>query len=288
MWMHNRWKNLCGLGLAFVLAAGGLLSVQWLMEEKKEMLLARDGEKILAEKEMQEQAEDITAAGEDGQNQSKLTGDALVQAVLCLKSNGELFPHEPYAGQLSMEEAAHRGRLWLETFEKTALGKAENEIDYMKINARLCRKEVILTGDEEAERQIKYSYWLIEMKGAGQKANLVLDAGTGQVLDADMMFFYPGLADRVIDAEQILTAYGTEFGFDEETAETFSNGIYQELREKMLYSVLEAATLTVEQTESGAVEYGEQAAGYGNEAVEYVDESGVRYHMYLDNQKPGN
>jgi len=286
--MHNRWKNVCGLALAFVLAAGGLLSVQWLMEEKKEMLLARDGEKILAEKEMQEQTGDITAAGEDGLNQSKLTGDALVQAVLCLKGKGELFPHEPFAGQLSMEEAVHRGRLWLETFEKTALGREESEIDYVKMDARLCRKEVILTGDEGAERQIKYSYWMIEIRGTGRKANLVLDAGTGQVLDADMKFIYPEAADRIIDAEQILTAYGTEFGFDEEAAETFSNGIYQELREEMLYSVLETAALTVWQAEDVTVEYGNQAAGYGNEDSVYVYGAGVRYHMYLDNQKPGN
>lgn len=287
MWMHNRWKNICGLSLAFVLAAVGLLSVQWLMEEKKEMLLAGSGEKILAESEKQEQT--------DGLNQSKLTEDALVRAVLCLKSEGDLFPHEPFAGQLSMEEAAERGRMWLEDFEKTALCRVESEINYVKINARLCRKEVILTGDEEAERQIKYSYWIIEIKGAGRKANLVLDAGTGQVLDADMMFIYPETAERIMDAEQILTAYGAEFGFYEETAEAFSKGIYQELREEMLYSVLETAALTVEQEESGAVGYGNETvgyeneiAGYGNEDIEYVYGSGVRYHMYLDSQKPGN
>ncbi len=286
--MYNRWKNVCGLGLAFVLAAGGLLSVQWLMEEKKEMLLAGGGERILAEREQQEQTGDITVAGEDGPNQSKLTEDALVWAVMCLKSKGELFPHEPFAGQLSMEEAVHKGRLWLETFEKTAFGRPESEIHYVKINARLCRKEVTLTGDEELERQIRCSYWMIELKGAGRKANLALDAGTGQVLDADMMFIYPEKTEEIIDVKQILTAYGTEFGFYEETAEAFSNGIYQELREEMLYSVLEEVTLTAWQAESEAVEYGEQAAGYGNEAAEPAYGMGVMYHMYLDNQKPGN
>lgn len=171
----KKWLiNGLGIGLALVLALGGLGLMEHLLEEKRARLLSSSGG-------LDETGLSLETAKPDG-GQRLLTGEELRQVLAAMQ--GREAPHEPLEGQLSMEQAMERGKSWMEEFCLAEL-QWPGEQKYHKMDARLCRRQ----GEEERENSnILYSYWTVSLESQEVGVELTLHAVTGQVLEAKLSF----------------------------------------------------------------------------------------------------
>lgn len=202
------WLNLLGILSAFVIAFGGLFLVQssLAMEEKSFM----SGGGLV---ELHQAVTVETAEGEDISVPRPLTEEELMQVIKALERGGEIRPHEPGQDQLSMIEAIECGRTWMEDFLMPHLGLSDSILQGYKVSCYLWMPE---TEEAVAEERSWLSCWTISFSNQNLETRLILNAVSGQVLDASVSSALPV---EYQDREHLMTFledYAFSFGMTED------------------------------------------------------------------------
>lgn len=154
--------------------AGSMLCMRWILEVREKQLLTETGKATVESpvKAWQEWEQKEQAATH------KLTMEQMEEAIQFWNNRiGETI-HDPVEGQISMEEAIESGKQWL-----TMMG---SEKQIYSITATLSAGYQ----KESAKMQLEpyYSFWTIEFSNQTVKNTLYLNAVTGQVWFAKIIW----------------------------------------------------------------------------------------------------
>ena len=177
--------NLLGILTALVIAFGAVTLVQRRLTDEKRELLEGGGAVTLPVQTLQTDAEKLEEAesAEEGADR-KMTREELTRALELLESPGEIYPHEPRPGQLSMENAVQCAKEWMREFLLPQLGIGADaggeSTEYRAACFLWSRGEQ----DGGAVENPLLSFWTVSLTGPKMNGMLVLNAATGQVMDA--------------------------------------------------------------------------------------------------------
>lgn len=206
--MHkNRLLNLSGLLLSFGAALGGLLLVQNRLAREEADLLRSGGVIRTAARSEDAEAE---SPGETEIARTRLTEAQLIEVVELLEHSSEIYPHEPKQGQLSMAEAIECGKNWLEDF---CIPHFENSAS----SSREYRANCYLWSPLEEEgdgNDILSSFWSMHLSSQGIDAVLILNAVSGQVLNASVSCSSPLECQNDGEPLTFLQDYADSFGLE--------------------------------------------------------------------------
>ncbi len=253
--------NCLGILSAFVFAFGGLFLVQSSLVREKDRLLAGGGLLELPQKE----AAEATQVGEVFALR-QLTEDELLQLIRLMEQKGDIRPHEPVQGQLTMAQAINYGQVWMEEFFLPCFGLNRLFAEECRINCYLWAPETAGAGTEE------YSWlscWTVSFVNQELEAKLLLSAVSGQVLDASVSYSAPVDFLSREELTEVLGEYGLTFGLESDYAlfcseETDSGAKrlpwYLSIGTKGIYAALDAdstriVTNAVEDKNTGIVSY---------------------------------
>jgi hypothetical protein len=239
--MKNKYVFLIvGIALVCTIAIGGWGVTNVLLDQKEEALFAEGGS---VETGTSEETSDTVTV-----NYGNAAGLTASEMAIVLRDmwvgQGERTPHEPTAGQISMEQAIGQGRTWLNTLVNKGL-MPEEVLDYEQVNAYLEKRvprnmnfeEMGYSGynplfnpaDVRDDEMLEpfFSYWTVIFSGTEARTRMVMNAVTGQVWSADIIFgdkdvgeVYAGLKDDIL-AYFIEQSGSADFVYD------FSSGLTQ-------------------------------------------------------------
>lgn len=148
----------------------------------------------------------------------KLTASEIYRVLDRWESPGSPQPHEPTEGQLNMEQAIDAAKEWLAYFCQNRWLPAE-AIDYDKTNAylsinivelELVEENPLINEDEirdDALLEPFYSYWTVSFSGAGMQTTLIINAGTGQIWQAEIVSNTTNISFNDISKGELLAAF---------------------------------------------------------------------------------
>ena len=168
--------NFLGIMSAFAIAFGGWFLVQRSLDREKESLLEGGGLVALPQTESLEAA----VAGESFELR-QLTEDELLQIVQSMEHKGEIRPHEPVQGQLTMAQAFDYGRVWLEDYFLPHFCASDSLDGELRVSGYLWSPETAGAGEEPW-----LSYWTVSFICQDIDASLLISAVSGQILDAEV------------------------------------------------------------------------------------------------------
>lgn len=200
--------NVLGLFAAFGIAFGGLLLVQKLLIREEEALMRSGG---MVEVAVQEPETGWECESARETEKAFLTAEELVGIVSMLGEGADAYLHEPFPGQLSMTEAMECGREWLEDFLAPRLGAEEYIPQEYKIS---CYLMAFREGDGALADKDTLSYWMMTYEARDMKAELMLNAVTGQVLDASAYCYFPMEFKEDGGLRELLGDYADSFGLE--------------------------------------------------------------------------
>ena len=238
----NKFTNLLGILFAFGIAYGGLFGVQSrLAQEASELLQGSGAVKLLV------QGDEVEVQVSGKAERAMLSEAELAKVVENLRSKGEVYPHEPWQGQLSMAQAIEYGKGWMEDFFMPHFGVSEEGLQEYKANCYLWSpQEGRMEGEDGNE---PCSYWTVALAGKGVEAELILHGVSGQVLEASVSFLLSSEAWKVENQGVFLQDYANSFGFVENNAPSEGgNGvpennirtIYQSIGSEGVYAAMTA------------------------------------------------
>ncbi len=200
----NTLINLAGLLLALAIASGGLLGVQARLAHEEASLLQGGGmvELSVASDPSPSEEVDVQVPG------TPLTEEELTLVIQSLESGAEPYPHAPGQSQLSMAEAMEQGRSWLESFFMPHLGVTDFHLSEQKTGCYLWTVQ---------EDTPLLSYWTVTFSAKNLEAELILNASSGQVLDASVRCALPTQSQDTEDLMDFLDDYASSFGLKEQS-----------------------------------------------------------------------
>lgn len=240
------WLNLLGILSAFVIAFGVLFLVQGSLTMEKKSFMSGGG--------LVELYQDVTVDSEEGKDisvQRLLTEDELLQVIKALERGGEIRPHEPGQDQLSMIEAIECGRTWMEDFLIPHLGVSDSILQGYKVSCYLWMPE---TEKADTEGSPWLSCWTITISNQYFETRLILNAVSGQVLDASVSSTLPV---EYQDREHLMTFlgdYAFSFGMTEDYILVYSEETesgakklpwYQSIGTQRIFAVINADSVAV-------------------------------------------
>lgn len=243
--------NLSGILSALAIAFGGLFLVQLKLNQEQEKLLTDSGLIELPQTEIIE----VTEAG-DLSLSVLLTEEQLEELRNILEVPGETALHEPLSGQLSMAQAIECGRTWLKDFFLPRLGTNENSLSDYKASCYLWAPE---SPDSEPENRPWLSCWTISLSNQHIEAVLILNAVTGQILEASVSCFSPIEYQEQNALMTLLEDFASSFGMDNDSrpvysAETESGAKklpwYQRLGTRGTFASIQASSIIVCSTDT--------------------------------------
>ncbi len=199
-----------GMVLSLGLAFGGWNVTKALLVRKENALFSSTGA-IKINMPAAEQGDIDNRPDEEAEEpiREKLTEDEMIKVLRNWESGESEWPHEPMGEQINMEQAIDAGEMWLSAFSE--LGVIPEELrtyEYDKISAVLCEKQ---PGDERTQvLELFYSYWTVSFSNKKMKAELTINAVTGQIWKAVIYSYLPDINfDNVITAQTLdgFTAY---------------------------------------------------------------------------------
>ncbi len=239
---EHKFTNLLGILSALGIAFGGLYGVQSRLAQEEVNLLQGGGAvKILV------QDGDVEVLVSEKAERVMLSEAELVRVVENLRSNGEVYPHEPWQGQLSMAQAIEYGKGWMEDFCMPYFGVSAEGMQEYKANCYLWSPRE--GGMEGEDRNELYSYWTVALEGKGVEAELLLHGESGQVLEASVSFLLSSESGIVERPGTFLQDYANSFGFAESnTSSEGENGVpknnirtaYQSIGSEGIYAAMTA------------------------------------------------
>lgn len=251
--------NLSGILGALVIAFGGLFLVWLKLNREQVQLLAGSG---LIELPQAGTLEAAKAA--DISPGRLLTEEELAQIKDILEEPGQANPHEPLSGQLSMAQAIEIGRAWLEDFFLPHLGKGDILLQEYKISCYLWAPETA-----NPENCPRLSSWTVSLAGSDVEAVLILNAVSGQILDASVSCCSPVEYQERETLTTLLADFAFSFGLDGEytlvySGETESGAVklpwYQSLGAGDTFAAIQASSIvaTAADADTGVSVYLEQ------------------------------
>lgn len=139
---------------------------------------------------------------------------------------GEI-PHEPRAGQLTMEQAITAGKEGLAFFSEHGMLRGEFTA-FEKTNAYLCESELDLsqlipTNQEMKPEDIRsdeelapfYSYWTVSFSSDNVNATLIINAATGQIWKTKMEYPIAAIDLGELDDQTLANTFMASLGFEE-------------------------------------------------------------------------
>lgn len=243
--------NLSGILAALTITFGGLFLVQFKLNQEQERLLTDSGLIELPQTEFIE----VIEAG-DLSLSVLLTEEQLEELRNILEEPGETAPHEPLSGQLSMAQAIECGQTWLKDFFLPRLGISDNSLlDYKAV----CYLWAPESPDSEPENRPWLSCWTISLSNQHMEAVLILNAVTGQILDATVSCFSPIEYQEQNALMTLLKGFASSFGMDNDSrpvysAETESGAKklpwYQHLGTRGTFAAIQASSIIVCSTDT--------------------------------------
>jgi len=261
--------NVLGILLAFGVAFGGVFLVQEGLARETAGLLQEGGEVLVPVRSEASEASGVPGADCE-EAPKKLTEEELLAAVGGLKGTEESYPHEPLQGQLSMAQAIEGGREWLEDFFLPHLEMSGDVLRECRINCYLWTRQVYSgTGGQVEDGLI--SYWTVGLDGQELDAGLVLNAVSGQVLEASVTVRSPVEYQARDSMAALLLDYAESFGTTEDYViiDERSGNMYQGIGDSGLTAVLKIGEIVVAGAED---EEGTAAPSMGGGTVpEYTE-----------------
>lgn len=245
--------NACGILLAFGAAFGGVFLVQEGLDSEMAGLL-QGGGALQVPVRSETALETGTAQAGWTEAEKRLTQEELLLAVECLNGTEEFYPHEPLPGQLSMAQAIESGREWLEVFFLPRLGAEDNGQREYRVNCYLWTRRA--EGETEGTDS-RRSYWTVALSCQELEAGLVLNAVSGQVLEASVTVKSPVEYQARENLAALLGDYAESFGTAEEylLVDEKNGSMYQSIGEGGLCAVLKTGSIVVSKADTDAVEY---------------------------------
>lgn len=258
----NICLNLLGILSAIGMALGGLLGVQGLLSREEAHILQSGGMVALPV-----QADDMESVdiGITEPLTPHLTQEELALAVQNLRSGGVSSPHEPKAGQLSMTEAIMLGKEWIGQFFMPHLGRTDFVLQEYRAN---CFLWSLQEDPNDSRTNPLLSYWTVLLTGQGMEAELILNAVTGQILDASVSC---SLAVEYQDKDSmagLLRSYADSFSLQDKGLPAESAGkapestgwiLYQDVGSSGIQAVMSVSSIAIakQDTDSDPDEYAE-------------------------------
>ncbi len=237
----NTLINAAGLLLALSIGLGGLLGVQTRLAHEENRLLQKGGTAEVLIQSQPAQSEEISTAQ---LLRTPLTEEELILVIQSLESGSEPYPHEPRQGQLSMAEAMEYGKFWVESFFMPHLGAADFRLEEYKAGCYLW------TTQEDP----LLSYWAVNFSSKNLEAELILNAASGQILDASVRCTLPTEHQDKESMIGFLNDYAASFALkgkytlvDKDTEAEGINGgtMYQSLGSRGIYAAMKISNLIV-------------------------------------------
>lgn len=238
----NIFINLAGLLLALGIALGGVLGVRVQLAREQARLLQEGGMVNLIVQSEPSQSKEISTAQ---LLQTGLTEEELTLVIQNLESGAEPYPHEPGQNQLSMADAMEQGRSWLEGFFMPHLGLANFCLDEYRAGCYLWTTQ-------EADPLL--SYWTVTFSAKSLEAELILNATSGQILDASVRCSLPTEHQDSESLRAFLDDYVDSFHLEEEYTFVSSgpenagaNGgtLYQSVGSQGIFAAMDISNLIV-------------------------------------------
>lgn len=238
--------NILGILCAFAIAFSGLFLVESRLLGEQGKLLAGGGLVNLPQIETAEAVE----AG-DAFELKKLTEEELLKLVHSLEHKGEINPHEPLQGQLTMIQALDYSEVWLEEFFLPHFGLSNLLSREYKTNCYLWTPE---TAEPDPEALPWLSCWTVFISNQDISVSLTLSAVSGQVLDASVSCSVPVPYQETDSLMTLLGDYAFSFGPEEEYTLVYSGETdsgakklpwYQSVGTAGIYAAIEADNIVV-------------------------------------------
>lgn len=260
--------NALGIVLAFGAAFGEVFLVQEGLARETAGALRQSGEMRVPVPSAGVQASGMPGIDWE-ETGRKLTQEELLAAVAGLEGKGESYPHEPLPGQLSMAQAIECGREWLEDFFMPYLGMSGDDMKEYRINCFLWARRAPDGGEQTQDSLL--SYWTVSFGGADLEAGLVLNAASGQVLEASVTVKAPVEYQAQEELMKLFQAYAESFGTTEDYLFVDAEGgdLYQRIGDEGLYAALKTGSIVIDTAKPG----GGETSSYGGEAssVQYTE-----------------
>lgn len=241
---HPILINLFGILLALGIGLGGLWAVrQKLREEQSEILRSGGMIRVLT-------AAECTAGVSGVTMPANLTEEELLRAVRAGESDRDPFLHEPAPGQLTMAQALEYGKTWMEDFLLPSLGLPSFLLEEYKAGCYLW------SGYSDAPVS---DYWTVEITALEIEASLIINAVSGQVLDASVTCSFPVKDQNRDNLYSLLWNYGDSFGLpgdyslvigDGDSAEDDGRILYCSIGTRGLYAALETEYLVISRADT--------------------------------------
>ena len=244
--LRHFFINLLGILCALAIAFSGLFLVQGRLIGEQDKLLAGGGLMELPQIETTG-----TVETEDAYALNQLEEEELLQLVYSLEQKGEIRPHEPLQGQLTMIQAMDCWEVWLEEFFLPHFGLNDLLSGEYRISCYLWAPE---TAGQDIEAAPWFSCWTVSVSNRNINATLTLSAVSGQVLDASVSCSVPVPYQ---DGDSLMTLLGDyAFSFDLEEDYTLIYGgetdsgakklpWYQSIGTEGLYAAIQADNIAV-------------------------------------------
>lgn len=201
--LKTKLANLLSILLSFGIALGGLVLVQSrLLREEADLF--RSGGKITFSAPSggteSEKSDSVSIAI------TLLSDQELAEAVQNLENGSDIYPHEPLPGQLSMVQAIETGKDWIGDFVLSHFWSRLPMPEY--------RADCYLWTPLESNADPLFSYWTVNLSSQNINASLILNAVSGQVLDASLSSSLPVEYLEEEPLFSILDDYSASFGLE--------------------------------------------------------------------------
>lgn len=204
--------NLCGIVLAIAIAFGGAFALRGRLDAERRELLSGGGKVEIPARTDQTVSQSFGVVDVE-LKETVLTKEELRQAVLCMEEASEKYAHEPMRGQLSMTEAIQSGMAWIADFFLPRLDREAAVPEECRLNCYLWAGGAGEAGDEAPDPML--GYWEVSFSAQELDAVLLLNAVTGQVLQARIALPYAGEERPDEDSlAQLLEDYADSFGIE--------------------------------------------------------------------------
>jgi|GEM_PF-3194250 len=249
--------TILGIAAAFVIAFGGWRLTNALLDSQEARLLSRKGTVPIV---VQETAPSISSAMEepdgitvdDGKSRTEFNGDSThtdslteleplseeeIAAILADREDSEeYYPHEPLAGQLTMEEAvstAQKAMSYLTDLGVIPSGSLASDSTDASLGVWTLSEENVTTIN------VRHSLWTVTLSEEATTARFTIHAFSGEIWDAIIEF---PVADDYIqnwNAEDLLEnfIYGLDIGEAKLINQPEENAAYGIFGKNLFYAI---------------------------------------------------
>lgn len=203
--MRKTYKyTILTLLLTIVFTLGSTMGMNFILRARERQLLNESG-KTVVEAPVRAWLEQESSAGEETEenvetadtNGYTLTAEQIEEVLKCWDESSMEIIHSPVNGQISMETAIDAGEDWLVEMGMKADSRGKNAELY-SVDARL--ESPMQETASKIQLEPYYSFWFVRFSGRSMRAFLYINAVTGQVWNADIIF-YEDLPKEMSDEE---------------------------------------------------------------------------------------